>query len=573
MTKNNAEIQSLKETLNNEYIAKANAFAYMIKLDPDIKDNISEMNRICKMLDVDELHITDNKGVLRWGTVEGYYGFDFATSDQAKEFMPILDDISLEIAQEPQVNGAEGKLFQYVSVARRDSKGIVQVGLKPTRLDNAIQANSLDNVLTNYTFGDDAFVFAVNKADHTFLSYKNNPALLGKSAIDAGIKERNLKNEYCGTIKIDGISYYAMFFEQNDMFLCTAVPVKNMQEGCGSIIAVIILLVLIIFVAIYFVLKSIIKKLVINGLNNTVNVINQISSGNLNAVANEHSAPEFSVLSDGINNMTNNLKAKISEAHDMVEKQNNLFKEISLASVGIRNQSDSMQGISHTLSTGSSTQAATVEEISAAFSNITESANQNSKQAGEAAKIAEKTEAQLNVGVEKLKLMNKSMEEISGTSTQIKTIIKTIDDIAFQTNILALNAAVEAARAGVHGKGFAVVADEVRTLANKSAEAASNTSVLIQTTLDAIDKGNKVANETADTLMSLLDITHESTTIMNDIYKHAESQAKAIGEVNAGVEQISTVIQDNSRISADAESTANKLTEESNALNNLIAIN
>ena len=122
LAENDAETQSIIEQLNSDFIAKADAFAEMVALDPSLLDSLDELNRIAALLDVDELHVSDENGILQWGNIPGYYGFDFAGSDQGKEFMAILDDSSLKIAQEAQPNGAEGKFFQYVGVARKDKR-------------------------------------------------------------------------------------------------------------------------------------------------------------------------------------------------------------------------------------------------------------------------------------------------------------------------------------------------------------------------------------------------------------------------------------------------------------------
>ena len=173
-------------------------------------------------------------------------------------------------------------------------------------------------------------------------------------------------------------------------------------------------------------------------------------------------------------------------------------------------------------------------------------------------------------GDQKMNHMLEAMDEISTMSNQIGKIVKSIEDIAFQTNILALNAAVEAARAGAAGKGFAVVADEVRNLASKTAEASGETAELITKALSAIEKGKQIADETADSFHAVTDDISDVATHVGVITEHSLKQKESIQQAAQGIDKISSIVQTNAATAQESAAASEELFGQAHLMRDLV---
>ncbi|MEG2054001.1 MAG: methyl-accepting chemotaxis protein, partial [Oscillospiraceae bacterium] len=297
-------------------------------------------------------------------------------------------------------------------------------------------------------------------------------------------------------------------------------------------------------------------KLVISDLSNC---LTEFGNGNFTAKLQHQEIfiADFEPLGIAINKIIDQLSAAIVQ--------------IRISSEEVAGGSDQVSSGAQALSQGATEQASSVQELSATIQEIYSQVQQNAKDALTANENAAIVEKEIENGDEQMHNLTKAMEDINDSSSKIGKIIKTIEDIAFQTNILALNAAVEAARAGSAGKGFAVVADEVRNLAGKSSAAAKSTTELIGGSIEAVNNGTKMAQATAAALDGITAGAKKINTLINSISEASNSQSDSMQQVTMGIEQISAVVQTNSATAEESAAASEELSSQAQMLKTLMA--
>ncbi len=310
---------------------------------------------------------------------------------------------------------------------------------------------------------------------------------------------------------------------------------------------------MIIAIGLGFMLESVISK----PLNKLVKIADRVANKDLDVDIDINTKDEVGILAKAFDKMTDNM--------------NDLMANISTAAEQVASGSKQVSESSMELSQGATEQASSIEELTASIEEIASQTSKNAGNADEANQLAETAKINAMQGDREMKEMLKAMNEINESSNNISKIIKVIDEIAFQTNILALNAAVEAARAGQHGKGFAVVAEEVRNLAARSANAAKETTTMIEGSIKKVEDGTKIANETADALNKIVDGVTRVATLVGDIAVASNEQATGIAQINEGVTQVSEVVQANSATSEETAAASEELSSQSERLNEMVS--
>ena len=279
---------------------------------------------------------------------------------------------------------------------------------------------------------------------------------------------------------------------------------------------------------------------------------------------------DFDVRTNSEESYVGNFRGILSSMRTLNIKLSNVLMQINTAADQVSDGSEQVSSGAQALSQGTTEQASSIEELAATINEISLHVKQTAENAVQAREQTIHAGCEVDSCNHQMQEMIAAMDEIGEMSGQISKIIKTIEDIAFQTNILALNAAVEAARAGEAGKGFAVVADEVRNLASKSAEASKNTSALIEGAVRAVEKGTNIANETAHMLNKVVESAQAVSETVDKIADATKEQSSAIGQITVGVDQISSVIQTNSATAEESAAASEELSGQAQMLKALV---
>jgi methyl-accepting chemotaxis protein len=294
-----------------------------------------------------------------------------------------------------------------------------------------------------------------------------------------------------------------------------------------------------------------------NYVADITSLLKLIGEGDLSQEIKAYYHGDFNAAKLVINNITTNLSE--------------VMKDINASAGQVEAGAIQIADGAQALSQGTTEQASAIQELTASIEEVAAETKRNANNANEANERAIDVRTNAEVGNSQMSKMVSAMVEINESSNNISKIIKVIDDIAFQTNILALNAAVEAARAGQHGKGFAVVAEEVRTLAARSAEAAKETTGLIEGSIDKVAVGTKIADETAESLVGILNEIEKVTSLVGNIARASNDQASEIAQITKGIEQVSNVVQTNAATSEESAASSEELSSQAEMLKQMIS--
>ena len=561
---NETNIAQLTENLSSDNLAKTRAFADMLAADRSINGNTEKLNEIKDRLMVNELHIIDEDGIITSSTIDAYIGFDMKSGEQSNAFMVIVDDPSIEIVQEPQMNVAEGIVMQYIGVARTDDKGLVQVGVRPEGLEKTRAGTEISVVLQDIDYGEKGYIYAIDAASGLILAHRNS-ALIGTPAADAGFPSSLTGS---GRAVIDGTKGYYMAEEYNGQIIGTYMPTSEYKAGRRNQTIVVSQSMLIIFGILLWMINRLVDDKIVQGINRISNSMHEIARGNFSITVNEQGNPEFTMLSDSINRMVEGIQQSMRENDSLLEQQKQDMEHNQLMIQNVQNACRDLNNVSgetldnaENIFNGTGEQERAVEDLKQTMNQLTEELN-NSVNATAAVTAATGTTSDKILQTQsRMELLKDSMQKISDMSIEIEKIIGEINSIAQQTNMLSLNASIEAARAGDMGKGFAVVAKQVGELATRSAQAARETSELIMNSINAVEDGRAITDQTVEAFGIVVEniehTDHDIARITNMVRQNVDIVSHAVSQI----ERISNVVEENVRISQNTKQVSSNMAD------------
>lgn len=507
----NAESGSEEQLFDDEYILKADAAAEMIRLDTALLTDTGRLRETAALLGFDELHITDENGIIWWGTEESSYGFDFSKSDMTEPMLGIIADKEQKTVS-PTGKNSFGIEIKYAAVARKDSSGIVMAGIRAENLPVSYQPSE-KTAYAEYLFGQNGFIFIFDKQSGIIESFPADRELVGESVYRLEPQTQKLTDGFEGKTELFGEKYFCIAKESKEHMLCAAIPLGELYGSRNEAVVTAVIMGL----AVLFACR------IMAGLDYKHNVIKRIKAfserireaGEEDCLFDERSCAEYAELSDSLNSTLSSLRNELSER-----------------------DKEKLRAAADRVREAAARQSQTAERFDRELAGVFERMGECGRVVDSTVKSAQRCERLALDGGAGMSGMMASFYNINELSSQIRELTLKMEELAETTGKLAFTAAIEASRAGENGQRFASIADQVRKLASKSAASAGEVITLSRDLSEAAKSGGDEARYSVGNFGNLEESSKSCVNSVKSLTEINRAQAAAIRDCAALLSEI-----------------------------------
>lgn len=582
-------IKTTTTTISKTAIPLANSIARIIHDNPGTLSE-SGLKNLASNLNVEEICVINDKGIITHSNIPEYINFDFHKSDQTKPFLDILNGKVDTLAQEPMKKGVDGKLFQFVGV-KGIGGGIVQVGFSPEAIISIQETLNINNLLSNMKLGEDGIAFTLSKEG--IVKFHPDKNIIGKKITELNEGNELIKGNsgYMKHKANDKDMIYSYEKLNDSTYLVIDQSLDSLASFNSSLRGITIFLAIIVIILISSVVYLVITKVAIKPINNMLNGIKSLEEGDLTIEISNNSNDEVGILSKSLNITVSKIRELVNSIKELSDQLVNDNNEIKKHATVVSSSSEEISGAIGEIATGSTIQANGTTDTLELTNILNEKIKVGTTELEEVIQNVEEMNKQSILGKDSLSNLNNrlidstsvsdevygNISELLNMSNSIGNIVDTIKAIADQTNLLALNAAIEAARAGEHGRGFSVVAGQVSELAEESDKSSTEIQNIINDIICLINTTTKSVEDSKNAMNDAKLSAENTNTVfkgldgsINKVMKSVELLDNNMSEISmskdkvlSSIENIASIAHENA---ACAEEVASSTEEQTNSI-------